>query len=113
MVEKKYWDSRGNIEYKYKGEYFYTITPIPIYYERRSKLISLMKPYLELHNDSLVCDFGCGDGAYIFYLAIIYKNLCCYGFDISKIMINKAKKNVHLLCLLFGAMEYLLSKNLM
>jgi len=42
-----YWDDRGGVSYCYKGETFYTVTPIPYYYRRRAVLLALMRPLIE------------------------------------------------------------------
>jgi len=35
LANKDYWNERGNKLFYYKGEPFYTVTPIPYYYRRR------------------------------------------------------------------------------
>jgi len=57
--EANYWNSRGSNFFKYKGEYFYTITPIPHYYKRRKLLLNLIGE--RLRDKNAVLDYGCGD----------------------------------------------------
>lgn len=40
--EEDYWNARANKVYRYKGEEFYTITPIPYYYQRRKVILDFL-----------------------------------------------------------------------
>ena len=39
-MKDAYWEQRGAEGFEYRGETFYTITPIGFYYERRRKLLN-------------------------------------------------------------------------
>ncbi|MFA5644425.1 MAG: class I SAM-dependent methyltransferase [Patescibacteria group bacterium] len=89
-----YWEKRGLKAFDYRGESFYTITPVPFYVKRRKTLLSLTLPYFK-ESFKKICDFGCGDGWYIKY----YKNklnflekINFFGVDISTSMIERARK---------------------
>lgn len=87
-ADKQYWDKRANKTVKYKGELFYTITPIPYYYERRKILLKHIKHFFtEFHAENIL-DLGCGDGEYIYQLYERGKRL--HGVDISAEMIKLA-----------------------
>lgn len=90
--EEKYWDSRANLGYIYKRERFYTITPAPYYYERRKVIISKIRTCIVEEKCQSVCDFACGDGAYIQYLSDTGATF--HGVDISEEMISLAKKKL-------------------
>ena len=90
--EKLYWNNRADLGYTYKGERFYTITPIPYYYERRRIIIKKIREYIIEEKCQTVCDFACGDGAYIKQLASTGASF--YGVDISETMLELAKKNL-------------------
>lgn len=89
---KNYWDDRGQASYTYKGETFYTITPIPFYYQRRSLLLGLMDTLLSKPSVETICDFGCGDGYYLQYFGNLYPEKKFYGIDISRSMIECAER---------------------
>ena len=86
-----YWNIRGGVSYQYKGETFYTVTPIPFYYRRRALLLGLMKPLIMNSAVKDVCDFGCGDGWYLRYFESLDPVKRYYGIDISTSMIDRAK----------------------
>jgi SAM-dependent methyltransferase len=90
---KDYWDERGAKSFLYKGERFYTITPIPFYYKRRKILIKLLKEII--HNDAVntVFDYGCGDGYYLKIFSGFFPGKKYYGADISQEMIARAKES--------------------
>lgn len=85
-----YWDKRADREYCYKNEKFYTITPIPYYYQRRKLILKRIKNILMQKQYKRICDFGCGDGEYIVQLNRNGKSF--YGVDASENMIELAKK---------------------
>lgn len=93
----KYWDKRGRLSYTYKGERFYTITPLPYYLKRRKLLLSKIEQVTKniqkrYERDLNIADFGSGDGYYCCWLAKKFPDSSVYGFDISKPMVNKARK---------------------
>ncbi len=90
-TETNYWNYRGSLSYQYKGETFYTVTPIPFYYRRRALLLDLMKPLIANDDVKDVCDFGCGDGWYIRFWESLYPDKRYYGIDISSTMIGRAR----------------------
>lgn len=91
--QSTYWDFRANIGTAYKGEDFYTITALPYYYERRKLIIHYLERILCGRNvpHKKVCDFGCGDGAYIRQLSAKKTDFYFHGIDISPEMVKKAK----------------------
>ena len=98
MDVQNYWNMRGKESFNYKGEFFYTITPIPYYYRRRDILLNALSKEIATqisNKKSLrIHDFGCGDGWYLNYFHKIYKdfaNIQFSGFDISESFIQKAK----------------------
>ena len=88
-----YWNVRGGVSYQYKGETFYTVTPIPFYYRRRALLLEFVEPLIKDDSVRDICDFGCGDGWYIKHFGDLYPYKYFYGLDISTSMIECAKKN--------------------
>ena len=91
-ASKDYWNYRGVKSYQYKGETFYTVTPIPLYYRRRALLLELIKPLVLDNTVKNICDFGCGDGWYLQYLGRICPSKRYYGIDISESMLERAKQ---------------------
>jgi len=89
---KDYWEYRGGISYEYKGETFYTVTPIPYYYRRRALLVNLLSLVVDGPNAVRICDFGCGDGWYLKYLAERHEEKQWYGVDMSESMIARARQ---------------------
>lgn len=64
-----------------------------IYVSRMEKSI-LDKALFMSHVDAdIIIDFGCANGALIKFLSQIFPNKYYIGYDISNVMINKAKKN--------------------
>lgn len=90
--ERSYWEYRGSLSYAYKGETFYTVTPIPYYYQRRTILLGLLAPIIAENAITHICDFGCGDGWYLRYFADRYPDKHWYGVDISTSMIERARR---------------------
>jgi len=88
---QQYWNERFEQSYKYKGEYFYTITPIPCYYRRRTILLNAMKPILSNESVKTVCDYGCGDGYYLNYFSGLFPEKKYCGMDISDELLKKCK----------------------
>lgn len=94
METSTYWEERGHLAFQYKNETFYTVTPIPYYYRRRSYLLELMTPYLEEVTRGRICDFGCGDGWYLKFFSSKLSQLPgreWHGIDMSKSMIERAQ----------------------
>jgi SAM-dependent methyltransferase len=108
MDGKSYWNKRGRNTFSYKGEAFYTITPIPFYYKRRRILLNALIKEIEDTNVYMfgktmhIHDFGCGDGWYLNYLYNRYPDFTYSGFDISEAFIERARyvlpKNIKLSC---------------
>lgn len=93
---ERYWIERGENSFKYKGEEFYTITPISYYYQRRKELLSTVFNFVKEYNvdqTSKILDFGCGDGWYLNYFARKMSSNFYYGCDLSQSMIYKANKD--------------------
>jgi len=97
----KYWEDRGNIYYEYKGEEYYTITPIPYYAKRReillNKIDNIIYRLIESDKTLKICDFGCGNGYLTCHIALKFPKCEIIGIDISKSMINKAKERTGVL----------------
>lgn len=90
--EKAYWEERGADAYEYKGETFYSVTPVPLYRRRRALLLQLLAPFLEPLDVVDVCDFGCGDGWYLGHFSEKYPGKRWYGLDLSQSMIDRASQ---------------------
>ncbi len=93
---REYWENRGKRKYYYRGEDFYTISPIPYYYQRRKVLLNLLgkeiSEYSEQSHNITVLDFGCGDGFYSIYTRNLLSNCSVWGYDVAHSMIKRAKK---------------------
>jgi len=89
MSNKDYWEIRGEKSYVYKGELFYTISPVPYYYKRRKILIEYLSK--EMQFPKSVYDFGCGDGWYLNYFSKLFPDIIFSGFDISESFIRQAR----------------------
>ncbi len=89
---KDYWEKRGRDAYEYRGETFYTVTPVPLYRHRRSLLLQLLDPYLKPPDVVDVCDFGCGDGWYLQHFSRTYPGKRWCGVDLSQAMIDRASR---------------------
>lgn len=98
------WDKRASLFTEYKGEKFYTITPIPYYHARRGIIIQSLID--EIRNQIKttgqtdrqsrplsICDFGCGDGIYIHLLHNAVNSCIFHGVDLSPEMIELSKNN--------------------
>ena len=86
-------NQRAKLGFRYKGEWHYTITPIPLYIKRRRLLLDLLKPFI--HDANNICDFGCGDGYYLSHfnkLTLGQKEFT--GIDISEEMIAIASYKI-------------------
>lgn len=92
LDSKQYWDERGNKSFYYKGEPFYTVTPIPLYYKRREVLLDLFSDAIRTYNPRNVCDFGCGDGWYLKFIKERFSDIDLFGLDLSENMISRAKE---------------------
>jgi len=91
-IYKDYWEARGRLSFEYKGEIFYTVTPIPCYYHRRQILLKLMLQFIKNDEVERVCDFGCGDGWYLKYLSDRCLGKEWFGVDLSESMIARARE---------------------
>ncbi|RKJ04091.1 class I SAM-dependent methyltransferase [bacterium D16-54] len=91
--EIEYWQKRAKREYGYKGEVFYTVTPVPYYYERRIIVLDSLRKVIEQYHANKICDMGCGDGEYLKKIYTEEKNY--YGIDISENMIEIAKNRAY------------------
>lgn len=89
----EYWKECGEVEYSYRGETFYTITPVPNYYARRDIFKKMILRTLKGHDIKSACDFGCGDGYYIRYFKEKMPKCMFYGVDASPTMIKRAEEN--------------------
>lgn len=89
---KDYWQYRAKFSYRYKGETFYTVTPVPLYYRRRKVLVDLLTKLIDETGATQICDFGCGDGWYLNYLAQRYQDKKLFGVDLSESMIERARQ---------------------
>lgn len=98
--EIEYWQKRAKSEYKYKGEVFYTVTPVPYYFARRNIVLNSLRKVMEIYHAKKICDVGCGDGEYLKKLYTEERRY--YGVDISENMIevaiNRARKDNMKIC---------------
>ncbi len=86
-----YWESRGNRGYRYRGEHFYTVTPVPLYYRRRRLLLEMMQPLIQESAARSICDFGCGDGYYIEKFMPLLPQATWHGVDVAHSMLEIAR----------------------
>jgi 2-polyprenyl-3-methyl-5-hydroxy-6-metoxy-1,4-benzoquinol methylase len=93
-LELEYWNNRGRLGYKFKGEEFYTISPPHMYFDRRKWLCKAIKNFygVTFHSGAThLLDWGCGDGWWSMWF---YKNfgskVTC--FDPSGTMLDRAKR---------------------
>lgn len=82
-----YWDNRARRRIKSKGERLYTITPIPLYLNRRKWIYERIAPLIK--GKSLI-DFGCGDGHFCRFAANYTKKVT--GIEISQQMLANAQE---------------------
>ncbi|MBN2018005.1 MAG: class I SAM-dependent methyltransferase, partial [Candidatus Cloacimonetes bacterium] len=91
---KEYWENRGKKKFYYRGEDFYTVTPIPYYYQRRKALLELLDKELyslgQKKKSISVLDFGCGDGFFSIYTKKLLPKSSIRGYDIAHSMIKRA-----------------------
>jgi SAM-dependent methyltransferase len=88
-----YWEERGQRSFLYRGERFYTVTPIGLYYQRRQWLLHNLKDLLDiLPKDARVLDFGCGDGFYSIHFSRLFPGMRFCGCDIAASMIDQASR---------------------
>lgn len=91
MSNSAEWDRRESLAIKYKGQSFYTITPLPYYLKRRRKLLDLIEN--DIKNSKNVLDLGCGDGWYLNYFEkLLEPSVCFTGIDVSPNMIRSAQE---------------------
>jgi SAM-dependent methyltransferase len=91
VMQTPYWNSRAQYQYRYKNETFYTISPVPLYFYRRRRLLSLLEPLVAAPDAHSICDFGCGDGWYIQYFERRAPGKEWTGADISPGMLDQAR----------------------
>lgn len=93
-----YWNERGRARINYRGNFYYTITPLPYYIGRKEKLLQIIKKELELishtKNKISLLDFGCGDGEYSHWIKKNFPDYEIFGCDLSSSMIDRAIQNV-------------------
>ena len=102
----EYWEDRGRKHFTYRGERFYTFSPIGLYYRRRQWLLERLTGLLgELATArptaAKVLDFGCGDGFYSLHFQRLFGGMRFCGCDISRSMIDVARRSAveaHLPC---------------
>ena len=87
---KHYWEKRGEGSIKYCNDTFYTVTPIPYYYERRKRLLFYLNELINKEEPLDILYFGCGDGFYSFYIKKCQPQHQIFACDISKTMINRS-----------------------
>lgn len=90
MVNKKksYWNDRAKGGKIFKNEYFYTITPLPLYIDRRKWLYNKISKAIR---NKAILDFGCGEGHFSRF-AIKSGAKCVLGIDTSEVMLQLAEK---------------------
>lgn len=88
-----YWDQRGKRIKWYKGDWFYTITELPLYVYRRNWLLRQLNK-IDL-NGKCILEIGCGDGYYCSFLSRNYKNVEVHGIDFSCQMLSLARKRIN------------------
>lgn len=92
---KTYWEERSRGSFTYRGESFYTVTPVPLYYQRRARLLKALQNFLSSQtsktHSSRLLDFGCGDGFYSIWIKQNFPQFDVTGRDLSIGMIESAK----------------------
>ncbi len=58
------------------------------------RIVELVKQNGTLSKDSLVCDFGCASGEFLYYFSQEVPNGICRGYDVVPELIEKAQLNV-------------------
>jgi SAM-dependent methyltransferase len=89
---KQFWDSRARQSFVWRGERYYTITPVPMYVRRRKIVLSRLSRLMAPPSVVDICDFGCGDGWYLRYFWEQYRSKHYYGCDLSASMIDLARQ---------------------
>lgn len=92
----RYWNSRSGAKMMYRGEQFYTITSLPLYYHRRAKVLKVIEQEINKLLDKQhvinIFDFGCGDGYYSRWIKKKWgASVNVLGYDTSKEMIATAR----------------------
>ncbi len=91
LESEAYWEARGRQGFVYRGDRFYTTTPIGFYYRRRARILQAVGDVLgTLGAGASVLDFGCGDGFYARHFGARFPGLLLHGCDISRTMIESA-----------------------
>lgn len=86
-----YWDVRSAAAFEYRGERFYTITPVTCYCERRRRIMDALQRLLAtLPPQTRILDYGCGDGAYLRMLARS-ASAALFGCDICAGFVARAR----------------------
>lgn len=85
------WSDRANNLKEYKGEKFYTITPIPLYSARRRYFFEVIENEILRQQVETVLDFGCGDGWYLKHLKINNSSVRYAGLEPAHGMRELAK----------------------
>ncbi len=97
-MNDRYWSKRGKLSYIYRGEKFYTITPLPFYLRRRkillNKLDKVIRGLKKNKSKLSICDFGSGDGFYCCWLGKKLPESEITGFDVSPSMTREAQERV-------------------
>lgn len=90
---KEYWDARSEFSVLYKGETFYTITPLPYYLYRRDFQMRKLIEQLSGREGTLL-DYGGGDGRLAILLKKALPELDVVTCDISQKMVDRANRNI-------------------
>jgi len=94
-----YWEKRSKRIRIYKGEIFYTISPIPYYIDRSKVFMKLILRELKCKTNVTILDFGCGDGYTLEKLFNLFPIADYYGYDTNKLFLNIARKRSTNSCL--------------
>ena len=90
---KQYWDTRAEFSVLYKGEKFYTVTPLPYYLYRRNFQIKRLLEWLTDKEGKLL-DFGGGDCRLTILIKKSLPGLDAISCDISPKMVKLANQNI-------------------
>lgn len=85
------WNTRALEYVEWRGEKFYTVTPLPFYVKRRELFYSLVEPFVANASGPFL-DVGCGDGYWLDRIARIRPDVMCVGYDPFPGMIALARQ---------------------
>lgn len=86
-----YWDWRAENLKWFRGDWFYTATDLPYYIYRREWFLRQLQENVDF-DGKVLCEYGCGDGFNVCYLAQRFSLQRVISVDISPNMIELARQ---------------------